>query len=376
MTIQGKYNSAEIFTNNIDEESIKQIYSILNNPGFVDSQIRIMPDVHAGKGSVIGFTMSFNDYITPTVVGVDIGCGMNAYKIGKCEIDLKSLDKFIHKAIPSGKEVRVNPVENSLLNSENLLRLIKKVTEEDYDRVARSIGSLGGGNHFIELNKDNEDNIWLVTHSGSRNLGLKVCGYHQNKAKEFIKKKFNGSSAYNNAEFMPMDDGGSEYLEDMKITQEYALQNRYTICMIILEEYFGKKTKDCESIISVHNYINFSDKIVRKGAISAHNGERVIIPLNMRDGSIVAKGKGNKNWNYSAPHGAGRILSRSGAKKHVLLDEYIKTMKNVYTSSVNKSTIDESPMAYKPSEEIINLIKDTADIDFVMKPIYNFKSCE
>ena len=376
MTIQGKYNSAEIFTENIDEESIRQIYNILNNPGFVDSQIRIMPDVHAGKGSVIGFTMSFNDYITPTVVGVDIGCGMNAYKIGKREIDFKSLDKFIHKAIPAGKEVRVNPVENSLLESEELNRLIKKVTDEDYDRVARSIGSLGGGNHFIELNKDTEDNVWLVVHSGSRNLGLKVCSYHQNKAKEYIKKKFNGSAAYNNAEFMPIDDGGSEYLEDMKITQEYALQNRYTICMIILEEYFEKKIKDCESIISVHNYINFDDKIVRKGAISAHKGEKVIIPLNMRDGSIVAKGRGNKNWNYSAPHGAGRILSRSGAKKLVSLDEYIETMKNVYTSSVNKSTIDESPMAYKPSEEIIGSIKDTADIDFIMKPIYNFKSCE
>ncbi|HNZ25750.1 MAG TPA: RtcB family protein [Spirochaetota bacterium] len=376
MTIQGKYNSAEIFTDNIDEESIKQIHSILNNPGFADSQIRIMPDVHAGKGSVIGFTMTFNNYVAPTIVGVDIGCGMNAYKIGKREIDLKSLDKFIHKAIPAGKEVRSSPVENPLLESEDLKRLVKKVADDDYDRVARSIGSLGGGNHFIELNRDTEDNIWLATHSGSRNLGLKVCSYHQNKAKEYIRKKFGGSAAYNNAEFMPMNDGGSEYLDDMKLTQEYALQNRYTICTIILEEFFGEKIKNCESIISVHNYINFKDKIVRKGAISAHDGERIIIPLNMRDGSIVARGKGNKNWNYSAPHGAGRILSRSGAKKTVSLEEYIKTMKSVYTSSVNKSTIDESPMAYKPSKEIIRLIKDTADIDFVMKPIYNFKSCE
>ncbi|HQB62250.1 MAG TPA: RtcB family protein, partial [Spirochaetota bacterium] len=195
MTIQGKYNSAEIFTDNIDEESIKQIHSILNNPGFADSQIRIMPDVHAGKGSVIGFTMTFNNYVAPTIVGVDIGCGMNAYKIGKREIDLKSLDKFIHKAIPAGKEVRSSPVENPLLESEDLKRLVKKVADDDYDRVARSIGSLGGGNHFIELNRDTEDNIWLATHSGSRNLGLKVCSYHQNKAKEYIRKKFGGSAA-------------------------------------------------------------------------------------------------------------------------------------------------------------------------------------
>lgn len=376
MIIQGKYNSAEIFTENIDEESIRQIYNLLNTPGFVDSQIRIMPDVHAGKGSVIGFTMSFNNYIVPTVVGVDIGCGMNAYNIGKCDIDLNSLDKFIHEAIPSGKEVRVSPVESKFTESEELFRLIKKVTEDDFDRVIRSIGSLGGGNHFIELDKDPKNNIWLVVHSGSRNLGLKVCNYHQNMAKEYIKKKFNGSRAYNDIEFMPMDEGGSEYLEDMKITQEYALQNRNTMCMIILEKFFGKKIKDCESIISIHNYINFSDKIVRKGAISAHDGEKVIIPLNMRDGSIVAKGKGNKNWNYSAPHGAGRILSRSGAKKVVSLEAYKEAMKNVYSSNVNKSTIDESPMAYKPSEEIIELINDTANIDFIMKPIYNFKGGE
>lgn len=376
MIIQGKYNSAEIFTENIDEESVRQIYNILNNPGFIDSHISIMPDVHAGKGSVIGLTMSFNNYIIPTVVGVDIGCGMNAYKIGRDDVDLKSLDKFIHSAIPSGKEVRVSPVESKFIESEELLRLIKKVTEDDFDRVIRSIGSLGGGNHFIELDKDPENNIWLVVHSGSRNLGLKVCNYHQNRAKEYIKKEFNGSRAYNDIEFMPMDEGGSEYLEDMKITQEYALQNRYIMCMIILEDFFGKKIKDCESIISVHNYINFNDKIVRKGAISAHDGEKVIIPLNMRDGSIVARGKGNKNWNFSAPHGAGRILSRSGAKKTVSLEEYKETMKNVYSSNVNKSTIDESPMAYKPSEEIIGLINDTANIDFIMKPIYNFKGGE
>lgn len=374
MKIQGKYNSVEIFTENVDEQSISQIFNMLNNPGFIDSQIRIMPDVHVGKGSVVGFTMTFNNYVAPTVIGVDIGCGMNAYKIGAVKIDYKDFDEFIIKNIPAGKKVRISPIKNSLLDSKELKDLIRKVTDEEYERALCSIGSLGGGNHFIELDKDQNDNIWLVVHSGSRNLGLKVCNYHQIKAQSFIKKEFKGAGAYHGMEYMSLEGGGLEYLEDMKITQKYALENREVMSRIIIEDFFKKKISEAESIISVHNYLNFDDKIVRKGAIAAHKGEKVIIPLNMRDGSIVAVGKGNKEWNYSAPHGAGRLLSRGEAKELITIDEYRETMKNVYTSSVNESTIDESPMAYKPAEEIINSIKDTADIDFIMKPEYNFKS--
>jgi len=374
MIIQGKFNSAEIFTDNIDNESIRQIYTLLNNPAVKDSEIAIMPDVHVGKGAVVGLTMTFSKYIIPSIIGVDIGCGISAYKIGNTEICLKDFDSFIRNNIPTGKKTHPSEQSKYFSPSSELTDLIKKICPEEYQRVLCSIGSLGGGNHFLELEKDNEDNIWLVIHSGSRNLGLKVCRYHQNKAKAYIRKEYSGAGAYHGMEYMTLDEGGNEYLHDMQIAQEYAQLNRTVMCQIIVENFFNLKLSKCEYISSIHNYFNFKDKIIRKGAISAPTDEKVIIPLNMRDGSIIATGKGNRKWNYSAPHGAGRLLSRSESKILVSLEEYEKSMEGIFSSCINQSTIDESPMVYKSSEQITGLIHDTVDINFVMKPVYNFKS--
>jgi RNA-splicing ligase RtcB len=373
MKIQGKYNSAEIFTENVDSDTLAQIYNLLNNPSIANSKIAIMPDVHMGKGAVVGFTMTFNNYIIPNIIGVDIGCGIEAYKIGKVEVDLDRFDMFVKENIPSGRSVHSNILNSS---SPELDRLIEKVAAEDYQRIISSIGTLGGGNHFLELDKDNELNIWLVVHSGSRNFGLKVCYYHQNKAKAYIKNKFKGAGAYHGMEFMPFEEGGAEYLEDMQIAQKYAFQNRTAMCRTIIEDFFNKVLTDCDHISSIHNYFNFKDKIIRKGAIAAPKDAKVIIPLNMRDGSIVAIGKGNPNWNFSAPHGAGRLLSRSESKELITMEEFQESMKGIFSSSIHSATIDESPMVYKPSDEIMNLIRDTVDIDFIMKPVYNFKSVE
>jgi len=373
MKIQGKYNSAEIFTDNVDGKTIRQIYNLLNNPGVADSHIAIMPDVHVGKGVVVGLTMSFAEYIIPSLIGVDIGCGIAAYKIGNADLNLKKFDMFVMENIPAGRQTHTGFAKKYFAPSSELSGLIEKVAPKNYLRIICSVGTLGGGNHFLELDRDEENNLWLVVHSGSRNLGLQVCRYHQDRAKEYIKKEFKGAGAYHGMEYMSLEGGGDEYLEDMKIAQEYAVQNRTVMSRIIIEGFFGKKISECESVSSIHNYFNFEDKIIRKGAIAAPAGENVIIPLNMRDGSVIAAGKGNPKWNYSAPHGAGRILSRSESKELISLEEFEESMKGIYSSSISSSTIDESPMVYKSSEEIMGLIGDAVDIDFVMKPVYNFK---
>lgn len=374
MKIRGKFGSAEIYADNINSESISQIYNLLNNPASEGSEIAIMPDVHVGKGAVVGLAMTFGKYIIPSIIGVDIGCGISAYKIGSCEVSLKDLDSFVRKNIPTGKRTHLSAKNEYFSPSPELAHLVEKVCPEEYGRVLRSAGTLGGGNHFIELEKDNRENIWLVVHSGSRNLGLRVCRYHQNRAKNFIRKEFGGASAYNGMEYMPLDGGGDDYLRDMKTAQEYAEQNRTIMSRIIAEEFFNRKLSGCEHVSSIHNYFNFSDNVIRKGAIAAQAGEKVIIPLNMRDGSVMATGKGNREWNCSAPHGAGRLLSRSESKDLISLEEYEESMQGVFSSCINHSTIDESPMVYKPSDQITALIRDTVDINFVMKPIYNFKS--
>lgn len=371
MKIQGKYNSAEIFTDTIDNEALRQVYRMLGNPGFANSRIAIMPDVHVGKGAVVGFTMKADRYIIPSVIGVDIGCGIDAYKIGSTDIDMESFDCFVRQHIPGGKQVHSAFVKEYVTPS--LTQLVEKVAHQDYERIMASIGTLGGGNHFLELDKDGEDNIWLVIHSGSRNLGLKVCHYHQKKAKSFIKNEFKGAGAYHGMEYMTLDEGGEAYLQDMKIAQDYAAMNRTVMGRIVVEKYFKKRLSDCESVSSIHNYFNFEDQIIRKGAIAAPAGKKVIIPLNMKEGSVIATGKGNSDWNNSAPHGAGRLLSRSEAKERVTLKEFEESMKGIYSSSVNRSTIDESPQVYKSSDEIIGSIKDTVEINDVMRPVYNFK---
>jgi tRNA-splicing ligase RtcB (3'-phosphate/5'-hydroxy nucleic acid ligase) len=374
MDIIGRYNTAKVYTDIVDSETLSQIYQLLNIPAFADTQIRIMPDVHYGSGAVVGFTMTMNEFICPKVIGVDIGCGVNAYKIGQVDFSLPEFDTFLRANIPSGREVNSSRRDKYFDLTPELGALIEKVGLKDYDRIIKGIGTLGGGNHFIELSVDDEKNIWLIIHSGSRYLGLLVCEFHQQRAREQLINKFQGAGAYHNFEFMPVNEGGREYIEDMKLTQQYASTNRKIMAQVLIEGFFSKKFKACMSIESVHNYIDFTDKVIRKGAISAAKDKLVIIPMNMRDGSILARGKGNADWNFSAPHGAGRILSRGDAKELITMNEYKESMKGIYSTSVLESTIDESPMAYKSMDVILPKIQDTVEIISVLKPVYNYKA--
>jgi RNA-splicing ligase RtcB len=424
MELKGKYGTAVVHTDEIESGAISQIISLLNQPMAQDAHVRIMPDVHAGAGCVIGYTAKLTRQTVPNLIGVDIGCGVTAWKLGsRSEVGEKfdKLDKFIRKNIPSGRKIRDEEVDVKTMASifhtvtqqplekfDSAIKEVCKNTGQSYDYVWRSLGTLGGGNHFIEIDKDDDDNLWLVVHSGSRNFGLKVATYHQGIAKKLAKKswtsdeiqkivgKYKGTKDRGlliNAEIAKLKDSkpkiptGLEYLEykeadayfeDMKLAQLYAQVNRRLIGYAILTRFYNLKYKDVELVESVHNYINFQDKIVRKGAISAHEGERVLIPLNMADGVIVGTGKGNEDWNFSAPHGAGRKMSRKKAKEAITLDSFQKIMKakKVWTSTADKHTLDEAPQAYKRAEHIIGYLKDTVDIEVRMKPVYNFKSQE
>ncbi len=374
MKIQGKYNEAIIYTDEIDNAALTQIYGMLNIPAFANSNIRIMPDVHFGKGSVVGFTMSLNDYVSPGVVGVDIGCGVDAYKIGNVAINLKEFDEFVNNYIPSGRDTNSIRLTDYYSLSSDMEDLFIKVAKDNYDRIHKSIGTLGGGNHFIELDIDSDNNLWLMIHSGSRYLGVAVHDYHQSKAKAYMRKAFQGAGAFHGSEYLPINGEGEEYIQDMKLAQTYAATNREVMAKLFFDKYFNIKYKNVTCIKSVHNYIDFKDNIVRKGAISAHDGQQLVIPLNMRDGVLFCKGKENAEWNFSAPHGAGRVLSRGETKESVSMDAYVKSMEGIYSSSINSSTLDECPMAYKAKELIMDAIGDTVEILDVAKPIYNFKA--
>lgn len=398
----------KIFTKNIEQEAIEQIELLLKQEPFKDCKVRIMPDVHAGKGCVIGFTADLGNKVIPNIVGVDIGCGMLCVELGNIDLDLKKLDKIINDVIPAGRNIREQKILN--FNEINNLHCLREL--RDIKKFNKAIGTLGGGNHFIEIDVDEEGNKYLVIHTGSRNLGKQVADYYQNlaielcsgkekmyqKKEEIIKnyKKQGRKSEIQKAlkelekeykdnkpnlpkELCYLEGKYREmYLHDMKICQRYAELNRWHIAEQILNNYF----EDCLSMIfeiegsfeTVHNYIAFDDNIVRKGAISAKEGERVLIPINMRDGSIIAIGKGNNDWNKSAPHGAGRIMSRTKAKETFKLEEFKESMKDIYSTSVVEETIDEAPFVYKPMQEIIDNIQDTVEIERIIKPIYNFKS--
>ena len=389
----------KIFTNNIDENSTEQINLLLEQEVFKKSKIRIMPDVHAGKGCVIGFTGNLGEKVIPSIVGVDIGCGIFCANLGNIEIDFKKLDDFINNNIPSGMNVNETKIADF-----NIEKLYCYNELKNHEWIENSVGSLGGGNHFIEIDTSKDGKKYLIIHSGSRNLGVQVANYYQDlanktcntsnyeeKRKETITTyKVNGKekeiqSALVNLKKeleenkIPYDlaylenNQRNAYLHDMKLCQEFAILNRYTIAKTIanymnwnIDDYFE----------SVHNYISFYDNIVRKGAISARKGEKVIIPINMRDGCIIGVGKGNNDWNNSAPHGAGRIMSRAKAMETINLEEYKKSMENIYTTSVKEETKDEAPFVYKPIEEILNNIKETVEVIEIIKPIYNFKASE
>ena len=365
---QGKYASCRVMIDDVEEECVKQIYGFLNCPAFEGSNIRLMPDLHAGAGAVIGFTGTLTDKIIPNVIGVDIGCGVSSYRLsGVSEwVNFEELDKYIRQHIPSGFNVneRIHP---KIEETSEDYRRVSKETEQDEQRVVKSLKSLGGGNHFLEVGKDQNGSLWLTVHSGSRNFGLKIANWHQAKA---IKTVGRGHGL----EWLE-GEAAQNYLEHMKIAQRFASQNRMLMAEQILR-FFSLKISDVECVESIHNYINFEDKILRKGAISAHAGERVIIPWNMRDGLIIGRGKGNPEWNFSAPHGAGRVMGRGQAKRTLDLEEFKTSMEGIWSSCIGKDTLDESPMVYKDHEMIQAAIGDTVDIELTVKPMYNFKAGE
>lgn len=406
--IIGKFNNAKVFASVIDEETREQVKLLLNQSFIKYLVVRIMPDCHKGKGCVIGTTMTIKDKIVPNLVGVDIGCGIKVITLGNINdinLDFAKLDKFIYNSIPHG--IGVN--KEKVLEEDTLIHNLKCFNYlEDVDRLERSLCSLGGGNHFIELDKDDEDNVYLLIHTGSRNLGTQVATYYQNKA---ISNHNDFVASYENKristikklkeegkekeialvlkklekEFSEVKDipdqltylegeDFSNYLHDMELTQEFASINRDLIGRKIVSEVFNLDYDSLDKFESIHNYINFKDMILRKGAISAYKNERLVIPINMRDGSILAFGKEDKDYNYSAPHGAGRVLSRNKAIESIPLEKFEESMKGIYTTSVCKGTIDESPFAYKSINDIIDNIKETVDIIKIIKPIYNFKA--
>jgi tRNA-splicing ligase RtcB (3'-phosphate/5'-hydroxy nucleic acid ligase) len=399
--VQGKVNHAVIFTNVIEEVALKQIETLCNQEFTKGATIRIMPDVHAGAGCTIGTTMTITDKVVPNLVGVDIGCGMETIQIRNKHIELEMLDKLIYQKIPSGFHIREMAHKYNEDIDLNDLRCLK-VGKINIDRAVKSLGTLGGGNHFIEVNKDEEGRLYLVIHSGSRHLGLEVANFYQEEAY----KALNGNTQKDIEELISAykSEGRDkeiqsaiaamkravntevpkvlayvkgqmfeDYIHDMKIIQRFALLNRKAMMDEIIR---GMKLKVEEEFTTIHNYIDTESMILRKGAVSAREGEKILIPINMRDGSLICVGKGNKDWNYSAPHGAGRLMSRTVARNTFTVSEFKKQMKGIYTTSVNSDTIDECPMAYKSLEDIADNITETAKMIKVIRPIYNFKAGE
>ncbi len=395
--IVGKKNTAVCYAKVVEDEAIEQIRRMCDYDCTMGSKIRIMPDVHSGKGCTIGTTMTVVDRVVPNVVGVDIGCGMYTVELGKGDIDLAAVDEAAHY-IPSGRNVWEGRQEKFDLTELNCYRELK-----DTKRLVRSLGTLGGGNHFIEIDEAADDMKYLVIHSGSRNLGKQVAEYYQKLATnldrgygEFMKEREELIRTYKEqgrkseikaalralnweakASENPQDlcyltgEHLDHYLQDVEICQAFARRNREIMAKVLMERV---GLTGGEAFHTIHNYIDTKEMILRKGAISAREGEKVLIPINMRDGSVLAVGRGNPEWNYSAPHGAGRIMSRTTAKNTLSLEAYEEAMKGVYTTSVNAATLDEAPMAYKSLEDIIDVIRDSVDVIDVMKPVYNFKA--
>ncbi|NLM37673.1 MAG: RtcB family protein [Firmicutes bacterium] len=368
LVLKGQYNSAQIMIDEIDDTTRQQIQRMLDHPAFAKSYIAIMPDCHAGKGAVIGFTMKMNDYIIPNIVGVDIGCGVLAARFAVDQINLPAFDKFILKNIPAGFAIH----HKSKVGDDPTLRHWTKVVGMDYAKALRSIGTLGGGNHFIEVGKDSRENTWVTIHTGSRHFGLRVANHFQRKAREAMARNAAGHQEQDLA-FLPVDSqDGRDYLNAARFAQSYAALNRRTILTEIIH-FFGHEP--VETIESVHNFIG-DDDIIRKGATPARKGERVLIPFNMRDGLALCTGKGSAKYNYSAPHGAGRILSRTKAKQVLSVDAFARGMQKagIYTTTANMETLDEAPDAYKDKDLIIQNIKETVEINDFVKPVYNFKA--
>jgi len=377
LILEGKYNSARVMTDNPDETTLSQIYSILSNPAFEGMNIVIMEDCHKGEGAVIGFTATMNGKIIPNIVGVDINCGIEAYLLeGVTEVDFPRFDRYVRRNIPSGYDVRTSP-HKFVEKEKKLMSEVEDIVREldlRGQRVINSLGTLGGGNHFIEIDRDEKDRLWLVIHSGSRNFGLQIALHHQKIAKNRMQYIYGTAYPYKTQEYLE-DNDKEAYLADMGVAQRYASLNR-RIMASELCLYFNLNLLEIEQVKSSHNYIDIGEGIIRKGAISAKQDERVVIPLNMRDGTIIARGKGNAERNFSAPHGAGRALSRTKAKENLSLEDFKKDMEGIWSSCITQGTLDEAPRAYKDFQDILDTIKDTVDIEFHIKPVYVFKAQE
>lgn len=399
--LQGTYNKAKIFADTVDEPSLAQVKLLLDQEFVSGSRIRMMPDIHAGAGCTIGTTMTITDQAVPNLVGVDIGCGMETVTVKEKHLELQKLDKLIYEKIPSGFQIREKP-HLYFDEIESELHDLYCFAHINADRAQKSIGTLGGGNHFIEADKDEKGTIYLVVHSGSRHLGVEVADYYQQEgyralngaAKKDIEqliaqlkaegreseiqstieaRKSTVSTSIPKALAYVSGELFEQYIHDMKIVQRYAELNRKAMMREIVK---GMKLHVTEQFTTVHNYIDTESMILRKGAVSAKKGEKLLIPINMRDGSLICIGKGNADWNESAPHGAGRLMSRSMAKQSFTVSEFKKQMSGIYSTSISQETLDECPMAYKGLDSIVNNISDTVDIVKRITPIYNFKAAE
>ena len=395
--IRGKYNEAKIFTDVVDSASLAQVQELCNQEFTAGSRIRLMPDIHAGKGCTIGTTMTITDKVVPNLVGVDIGCGMETVRVRETRLDLQKLDKLIREKIPSGFSIRDKAHRYA---DEIDLEELCCAGHVDLLRAAKSVGTLGGGNHFIEVDRDDDGALYVVVHSGSRHLGVEVAGYYQEagyrelnrtdpasvealtarlkaegrdreirkelrKLKNLKRTPIPKVLAYVSGELF------KQYIHDMKIVRQFAMLNRQAMMDEIVK---GMKLHVEEQFTTIHNYIDTDSRILRKGAVSAQAGERLLIPINMRDGSLLCVGKGNEDWNCSAPHGAGRLMSRAEAKQSFTVSEFKKQMEQIYTTSVSKATLDECPMAYKGMQDILDNIGPTAEVEKIIRPIYNFKA--
>ena len=399
--IKGKHNEAIVFTDIIEESAKALLQCVCDMPFLADCKIRIMPDVHAGKGCTIGTTMTLHGKAVPNMVGVDIGCGMDVVKLVEKRVDFAKLDRVIRQYVPSGRNVRPEDEVHAFAQDIDLSKL--RCDKAGIDYAYQSLGTLGGGNHFIEVDKDDEGGLYLVIHSGSRHLGVEVANFYQEAGyrqlagsdKDAVGDLARGLKAAGRAKNIPSEmrklkealreQAGpkemayvsgqlfDDYIHDMKLTQEFAALNRKAMAQTIVEK-MGFTPVD--GFTTIHNYIDTDAMILRKGAVAAHKGEKLLIPINMRDGSLVCVGKGNDDWNQSAPHGAGRLMSRSKAKKTLELEAYKAAMDGIFTTSVSKGTLDEAPMAYKSMEDIVKNIGPTVEIVNVIKPVYNFKAEE
>ena len=397
--VQGAYNTAVCYTPKLEEAAQQQIQAVCDRPEFAGCKIRIMPDVHAGKGCTIGTTMTIQDKIVPGMVGVDIGCGMETVALAEREIDFDRLDALIREEIPCGREIRDTPHD---LNGEIDLTQLRCARQVNLSRAMRSIGSLGGGNHFIEIDRAEDGRLYLVVHSGSRHLGTEVANFYQEEGRRALW----GGAHYQIQEAVhrlkaegrfqeiqttilalkkerelkiPKDlayvEGKlfEDYLHDMKLTQQFAMLNRKAIVEVIMR---GMGLTAVELFTTIHNYIDTDAMILRKGSVSAAVGEKLLIPINMRDGSLICVGKGNEAWNCSAPHGAGRLMSRRAALQALSMEQFQREMQGIYTTCVLPDTLDESPMAYKSMDEIVAQIQPTAEIVERIRPVYNFKAAD